>query len=449
MPSVRQVGAVTAGIDIGTTAVKAVAVAPDGTVVARARVAHRLVVPAAGRLEHDARSWGEGARRALDEVAGARPVAVAVAALAPSMTAVDADGTPVLPGVLYDDDRGRAGPPGADPTESGEGAALLAWAAAAAPGAAAYWPAQAAANRALGGPAAVDYATACAFGPLFDGAGWSAAAVAAAGARPGTLPEVRFFGEAIGAVAGDGPVLAAGGVDALCEQLVAGADGPGDALVVLGSTLVTWVNSAEPTRVPGLWTLPHLRAGWVVGGPSNAGGLFTSWADRLLAPAGGCADQTAVPVWWPHVRGERVPLHDPGRRGALGGLDLRAGPAELRRASREASGFVVRHVLEAAGGVPDRVVLTGGGVRDRGWVQAIADVLGRPVVPVAVPEGAALGAAWLARMGAGVEGGVEGAGAWARHSDPVDPDPAWVASTADRYARYRDGIAEGGALHVR
>ncbi|HEX2285139.1 MAG TPA: FGGY family carbohydrate kinase, partial [Mycobacterium sp.] len=45
---------VTIGIDIGTTAVKAVAADQDGQVTARARIPHRLRVPAPDRLEHDA-----------------------------------------------------------------------------------------------------------------------------------------------------------------------------------------------------------------------------------------------------------------------------------------------------------------------------------------------------------------------------------------------------------
>ncbi|MCV7089839.1 FGGY family carbohydrate kinase, partial [Mycobacterium interjectum] len=45
---------VTIGIDIGSTAVKAVAADADGRVTARARIPHQLRVPAPDRLEHDA-----------------------------------------------------------------------------------------------------------------------------------------------------------------------------------------------------------------------------------------------------------------------------------------------------------------------------------------------------------------------------------------------------------
>ena len=52
---------VTIGIDIGTTAVKAVAADEDGHVVARTRIPHQLRVPAPDRLEHDAdEAWLRG-----------------------------------------------------------------------------------------------------------------------------------------------------------------------------------------------------------------------------------------------------------------------------------------------------------------------------------------------------------------------------------------------------
>ena len=44
----------TAGIDIGTSSVKAVAADADGNVVARARIPHEFYVPSPLRFEHDA-----------------------------------------------------------------------------------------------------------------------------------------------------------------------------------------------------------------------------------------------------------------------------------------------------------------------------------------------------------------------------------------------------------
>lgn len=69
-------------------------------------------------------------------------------------------------------------------------------------------------------------------------------------------------------------------------------------------------------------------------------------------------------------------------------------------------------------------------------MQAVADATGLPVARVAVPEGAALGAAWFARMAAGLENGIEGASRWARTGSTVEPDPAWTAAASERYAAF-------------
>jgi xylulokinase len=85
-----------------------------------------------------------------------------------------------------------------------------------------------------------------------------------------------------------------------------------------------------------------------------------------------------------------------------------------------------------------RIVATGGGVRDAAWVRALADGTGLPVDLVAVPEGAALGAAYLARVTAGLEESTAGAARWARHGRRVEPDPHWATAADERYARYRE-----------
>ncbi|MGC2568075.1 MAG: FGGY family carbohydrate kinase, partial [Mycobacterium sp.] len=99
---------VTLGIDIGTTAVKAVAADEDGQVVARARIPHQLRVPTPDRLEHDAdEAWCAGPLAALKQLARPDALAVAVSAMVPSLTAVDSRGRPITPGLLYGDGRGR------------------------------------------------------------------------------------------------------------------------------------------------------------------------------------------------------------------------------------------------------------------------------------------------------------------------------------------------------
>jgi xylulokinase len=430
--------AVTIGIDIGTTAVKAVAADEDGHVVARTRIPHQLRVPASDRLEHDAdEAWRRGALTALAELGRPDAAAVAVTAMVPSLTAVDAGGRPLTPGLLYGDSRGRSESGPTTNFLTGEAVEFLRWTAAEAPDAHGYWPAAAVANHALAGEAMIDNATASTTYPLFDGTGWSEKACADCGVTPDRLPRVEMTGAGAGRVRGTDAVLAAGSVDALCEQLVAGADGDADVVVLCGTTLIVWMTSPEYREVPGLWTVPHTTAGkFQIGGPSNAGGLFLGWVNALVAEDNSTVDPARVPVWSPYVRGERTPYHDPDRRAVLDGLDLTHGGASVRRAAYEASGFVVRQLIERSGAPAARIVATGGGTRVQPWMQAIADATGLPVDVSAVPEGAALGAAFIGRMAAGLETSIADAARWASTERIVEPDPAWINPVQDRYARF-------------
>ncbi len=431
---------VTIGIDVGSTSVKAVAADADGRVTARVRIGHRLRVPAPDRLEHDAdEAWRRGPLAALDRLGCRDARAVAVSAMVPSLTAVDATGVPVTSGLLYGDARGRGPGTANQPLPAvGEAAEFLRWTAARAPGAAGYWPAPAVANHALAGEAVVDFATAATTFPLFDGTGWNAAACAERGATVEQMPRVETLGAAVGRLRKAGAVLATGTVDALCEQIVAGADRDGDVLVLCGTTLIVWTTVAQARQVPGLWTIPHTAAGRSqIGGASNAGGLFLGWVDRVLGPGDPAAtDPCRVPVWSPYLRGERTPFHDPDRRAVLDALDLTHDAAALRRAAYEASGFVVRQLIELSGVPVARLVAAGGGTRVEPWMQAVADATGREVQVSEVAEGAALGAAFLARMAAGLETSIADAARWARTGRVVAPRRAWAAAVEDRYHRF-------------
>jgi len=431
---------VTIGIDVGSTSVKAVAADADGRVTARVRIGHRLRVPAPDRLEHDAdEAWRRGPLAALDRLGCRDARAVAVSAMVPSLTAVDATGVPVTSGLLYGDARGRGPGTANQPLPAvGEAAEFLRWTAARAPGAAGYWPAPAVANHALAGEAVVDFATAATTFPLFDGTGWNAAACAERGATVEQMPRVETIGAAVGRLRKAGAVLATGTVDALCEQIVAGADRDGDVLVLCGTTLIVWTTVAQARQVPGLWTIPHTAAGRSqIGGASNAGGLFLGWVDRVLGPGDPAAtDPRRVPVWSPYLRGERTPFHDPDRRAMLDALDLTHDAAALRRAAYEASGFVVRQLIELSGVPVARLVAAGGGTRVEPWMQAVADATGREVQVSEVAEGAALGAAFLARMAAGLETSIADAARWARTGRVVAPRRAWARAVEDRYHRF-------------
>ncbi len=74
---------------------------------------HALRSCHAGELAHDAKAaWHDGVRDALAGVLGDAELdvrAVNVAAMVPSLCAVDGDGVPISDGMLYGDARGGGG----------------------------------------------------------------------------------------------------------------------------------------------------------------------------------------------------------------------------------------------------------------------------------------------------------------------------------------------------
>lgn len=469
-------GSVTVGVDIGTTSVKALAVDEDGRVVARARVPHEFVTNDVDQLEHDVRkAWQLGPKKAFAAVTdavysqGGPPISgVSVTSMVPSLTAIDHKGVPLLPGLLYGDARGRskevANPEGsamlgAMPDAEG----FLRWAVESAPDAMGYWPCQGVATHALSGVAAVDTAMTSSLGALHTWGKWNEELLTQIGAREDQLPVVVPMCEAGGTIPGTETIFTGGTVDALCDQIVSGASEPGDVLAIFGATLVVWVVTDEWIEIPGLLTVPHMVPDRVlVGGPSNAGALFADWARALLhgverpgpkktdssrmgvgsgSSGGALSDEFEregnpgrVPVWLPYVRGERTPFNDISLRSSIHGLDITQGPQDLERSAYEASGFVIRRILNLTGVSGKRVVASGGGTRVPGWMAAVADATGLPVETVAVAEGAALGAAFFARLGAGLETSLDDSKRWARTGRCFEPDSEWTSAAAERFA---------------
>jgi xylulokinase len=399
------------------------------------------------QFQHDAKvAWYDGPRAALAALGDIQPRALAVASMVPSLTAVDADGVPIGPGLLYGDERGHTGR-GGNPAETGELAAFLRWLAREYPDASGFWPAQAVANSALAGEGVISTTTAATAFPLFDWVGWDAERVAACGARVEQLPRIAVSGRPAGHLSSfPDAVLEPGTIDALGDQVVAGADREGDVLVLLGTTLITWAVVPHEQQVDGYFSIPHTAAGhYLFGGPSNAGGLFLDWVRRFAGEPDGAPRPDRVPVWAPYPRGERVPHNDPQRRAMLADLDLTHDATAIRRAAVEASGFVVRRIVETADARPQRLVAAGGGTRVDDWVQAIADCTNLPVDVFAEPESGALGTAFMARVAAGLETSMVDASRWARYGKRVEPDPTWRAACDERYARFLQLSADAGA----
>lgn len=106
----------------------------------------------------------------------------------------------------------------------------------------------------------------------------------------------------------------------------------------------------------------------------------------------------------PYLSGERTPHADPHARGCFVGLTLAHTRGHLIRAILEGVVYSMRDSLAIIEelGVPVRQIrASGGGSRSALWRQIQADVFGRQVVTINTEEGPAYGVALLAAVGAG------------------------------------------------
>jgi glycerol kinase len=144
----------------------------------------------------------------------------------------------------------------------------------------------------------------------------------------------------------------------------------------------------------------------------------------------------------PALTGLGSPHWDPYARGTIVGLTRGTTRAHLARAALEGIAYqtvdAVRAQERAAGAELSELRADGGAVANRWLMQFQADVLGAPVIVPEIPETTALGAAYLAGIGAGFWDRDEVAGMW-REASRYEPRMA-EAERADLVGRWREAV---------
>jgi len=299
---------------------------------------------------------------------------------------------------------------------------------------------------------------------LFDLAArdWSAEVVDALGIDSAWLP-TTYEGPAItGSISAEaasatglraGTPVVAGGGDQAAAAVGVGAVGPGVVSLSLGTSGVVFTATDEPLIDPEgrLHSFCHaVPDRWHVMGVMLSAAGSLQWFRDALAP--GVAFPTLVDealgappgsdgvLFLPYLSGERTPYPDPRARGAFVGLAARHGRPHLTRSVLEGVAFGLKDSLELMRTVGvtgfDEIRATGGGSKSALWRQILADVLEMPVMTTSSSEGAAQGAAMLAATGAGWFADVPDAcRTLVTSGERVEPSPADVYR--ERYAQYR------------
>lgn len=472
------------GLDLGTSAVKALIV--DAREAVRAEAEEKLTTdhPAPRASEQDPDSWWSAVQAALARLHDVAPDAMAEVAaigLAGQMHAtvlLDAADRPVRPAMLWNDGRAHAEAEqlkrlGADlaaelgvPALAGFTAPKLLWLAR-------HEPATLARARSLllpkdlirlhlTGERATDPSDAAGTWLLDEARRtWSARAVAAIGLDPRLLPRIVEGSEPTGTVRPEiarrfglrpGVVVAAGGGDTMAGGVGIGAVEEGRAFVGLSTSAQLFVaaDAHRPAPAQLVHAFCHAVPGsWCqMAAMLNGAGVLAAIAHllgdadiaTLLAEAEARFAGPSRLLVLPYLSGERTPHDDPHARGVVFGLTPDTTRAELVLAALEGVAFTfadARDALAAGGTHIASAGIVGGGARSAFWTRLIASVLGVPLrVYAGGARGPAFGAARLARLSLGADDPA------AVLAEPpvqriVAPDPVLADAYAPRIAAFR------------
>jgi len=142
----------------------------------------------------------------------------------------------------------------------------------------------------------------------------------------------------------------------------------------------------------------------------------------------------------PHLSGAFCPDANPAARGVFYGITLSHTRGHFVRAIFESVAFLLRSNLETLGNIGlncRKICSLGGGARNPLWLQIKADVLNQPVTITASEETTCLGAAMLAALGAKIHPSLtDAAAAMVRYKKTFEPDRVRAADYEQCYRRY-------------
>lgn len=465
-----------AGLDIGSTNIKAVIFRPDGAIVARSSHKTPTHFPRPGWAYFDpAELWETTAaalRAAVAQVERPERIAsIAVASIGETGVLLDAHDTPLYEAIAWYDVRSEAqgeelarrlgvqrvyATCGIAPQAIFTLAKLL-WIKQSEPDAlarAVRWLHVADyITYKLCGVAATDYSVASRTMALnLRRLEWATDLIEEAGIPPNIFAPLMRGGTYLGTVLPEiaratglpeHTIVPVGGHDHLCGALAVGAGSPGILLDSIGTAEGLLITIEQPLQGEHLAEEGYEQGAHVAGGYYGMGAYRTAGVciDWFRAVCGGIsyadltAEAAAAPPgslgvrFMPHLRLPHSPSNDPRSRGTFVGLSTDVTRGMLFRAIIEGLSFETRAVLDPLlryAGVerPDQVYVIGGASRNPLLVQVKADILNQTLTVVNMEEEVATGAALLGGLAAGIYAGpLEAAAALNVTRTPIAPNP--------------------------
>ena len=292
---------------------------------------------------------------------------------------------------------------------------------------------------------------------------WSEPVLSKLGLSTEILPPIVQSSEVTGTVTKEaaaatglkeGTPVVGGGADNACGAVGSGVVIPGRGMVSLGTSGVILAHLAAPKLVTE-GTVHMFNSSvpneFYMMGVMLSAGLSFSWLRKQLGrEASSYSELTeeaaSVPpgsrglVFLPYLTGERTPHGDANARGSFVGLSATTGQPEFIRAVLEGVAFGFNDsvkLLRSAGWQGTSLRALGGGARSPLWKEIIASDTNLALEEINIDEGPALGAAILAGVGTGVYASVpEAADSIIKVERVVEPNPEWVEIYSELYVVY-------------
>ncbi|MBV8254606.1 MAG: gluconokinase [Chitinophaga sp.] len=436
------------GSDIGTSSTKSISLGIDGTMKNGFQQAYTTQHPQSGYSEQDPAVILQAVKDGIRQIVLERqqaPAAVCFSSAMHSLLAVDGQGKPLTPLIIWADNRShsqaealRASALGKEiyehtgtPIHAMSPLCKLMWLREEQPEifeeAHCFMGIKEYIIQELFGQPLVDHSIASAMG-LFDirKHTWYAPALATAGITADRLPQpvpanyiIRGLKPAIAAEMGipaDTPFVI-GASDGCLAQLGSNAIAPGHATLTIGTSgaVRMAVPKAMSDHQQRLFTYLLTDDIYITGGASNNGGVLLQWLlkdflqlsvpmETMIQEALALGPQQLLCL--PYLLGERAPIWDSNASAAFIGIRPAHGQVHFTRAVMESICFAVKSIaaaLEETAGPIHKISVSGGFAKSPGWIQLMADIFGKTLTLEDTTDASALGAIRLAAQVMGME----------------------------------------------
>ncbi len=215
--------------------------------------------------------------------------------------------------------------------------------------------------------------------------------------------------------------FAIGGSDGPLANLGIGAIEPEDVALTIGTSgaIRRMIPKPATDQQQNVFCYAFSDDLWVMGGPSNNGGIVFRWLrdtlgqhqvelakqqgkdpyDLLTGLANQIKPGTEGLLFLPYLHGERAPHWDAQARGSYVGLSSIHTTGHLLRAGLEGvlyNMYQIQETLERLSGPTETILASGGFARSSLWLQMLADIFNKEVLVPESHQSSAWGACWTA-----------------------------------------------------